>query len=871
MQAGTTTYWLHTLSSVLPRLAVVFGVGIVLVLVIWLMIHLYTVIRLLRTEVVYLELTPSSRTDRVPEATSRLFTALHGLGMSQHWYERLLGRKEVFSMEIVSTRKDGIRFMVQVVADKAEALQQALVAYLSDIKVKVIPDYLQTAPTTKYRRVIPFKKSKHFAFPLQSYETLESHDPISYLTTAMTKLADNELMSFQLVMTPVRNREAEALREKILTNEDLLRDLNQRSSLVPVLTTGINSILFGLVDMVSGAFHEPTRSQFPAAHRHLEFKQQVARRIKPARTLTVYEHELVESIHHKLGQPLFRSEIRILLACNDKQELKKRRKSVEAALSLFAVPKYQSLKAKRMHFGVTQMYRQNVFTNRLPSIFGSSSSILAASEVASLYHFPNTTSAKTENLIRSLSKTLPAPVSLKNGTKLDVLIGENDHHGSVTPIGLTLKQRQKHTYIIGKTGTGKTTLLANSIYQDMVNGKGLAVLDPHGDMFQELLSLVPEHRQKDVIVFDPSDREFPLGLNMLDPGIEFTTEDDKYEWITSSVLSVFAKLADEHQWGPRMEHILRSATMTALQTPNPSLYTLQRLLTDKKYQKQIATTLKDPVLKQFWDKEFKLLGTMQLSNVTAPLTHRLGHFITTKMSRHILLQETSTLRIADIMNEGKILLVNLSKGDIGEDQSFFFGTILTSFIWMAAYQRTKIPEKQRQDFFVYIDEFQNFATPQFADITSEGRKFRVSLVVSHQNIAQIADQSILKVMVGNAATLVCLKASPEDETFILPYMKPEVDKGDIINLAPYHFYMKVTGDVSEDAFSGQTVPLTEEGSNNTMKSVLAYSRKHYGTPKASVERYMDKLFGSDKSKTDQSAAKQSKDAKEADSGSVVGT
>jgi hypothetical protein len=557
-----------------------------------------------------------------------------------------------------------------------------------------------------------------------------------------------------------------------------------------------------------------------------------------------YEQELGKTIKTKLDQQLFEVSIRLLVTAPTSEAIEQRMAALVATFQPFA-SSYQSIRpTKPLHlFSSADKALARFRSRALSPHVMSQPTILAGSELADLYHFPETDTTKTEGLVKSRSRELPTPMSIKRSdAQLDVIVGVNQHGGDEQPIGMSLEQRQKHTYVIGKTGTGKTTLLTSSIYQDMVNGKGLAVLDPHGDMFQELLSLVPKHRQKDIIVFDPSDREYPIGLNLLDPGIDFATEDDKYEWITSSVLSVFAKLADEHQWGPRMEHILRSATMTALQAPNPSLYTLQRLLTDKKYQKQIASTLKDPVLKQFWDKEFKLLGTMQLSSATAPLTHRLGHFITTKMSRHILLQETSTLRIADIMNEGKILLVNLSKGDIGEDQSFFFGTILTSFIWMAAYQRTKIPEKQRRDFFVYIDEFQNFATPQFADITSEGRKFRVSLTVSHQNIAQIADQSILRTMVGNVSTHICLKASPEDETFMLPYMKPEVTKGDIVNLAPYHFYMKTTWDESEDAFSGQTVPLTEEGTQKVAETVRAYSREQYGTPKATVEKYMEQLF-----------------------------
>jgi hypothetical protein len=236
------------------------------------------------------------------------------------------------------------------------------------------------------------------------------------------------------------------------------------------------------------------------------------------------------------------------------------------------------------------------------------------------------------------------------------------------------------------------------------------------------------------------------------------------------------------------------------------------------------------------------MGDMQRTTYVSPLTHRLGHFITAKMSRNILLQEKSTISISKIMNEGKILLVNLSKGDIGEDQSYFFGTLLTSLIWMAAYQRTRIAEADRREFFVYVDEFQNFATPRFAEITSEARKFRVSLIVSHQNIAQIADPSILKIVAGNAHTLICLKASPDDEAFILPYLKPEVVKGDIINLTPYHFFMKTTADESEAAFSGMTVPLNVTGSTKIKDAIIVYNQEHYATPRKKVEQYLEKLL-----------------------------
>jgi hypothetical protein len=201
------------------------------------------------------------------------------------------------------------------------------------------------------------------------------------------------------------------------------------------------------------------------------------------------------------------------------------------------------------------------------------------------------------------------------------------------------------------------------------------------------------------------------------------------------------------------------------------------------------------------------------------------------------------------MDEGKILLINLSKGDLGEDQSFFFGTILTSFIWMAAYQRTKIPESKRKDFFIYVDEFQNFATPQFSEISSEGRKFHISLIASHQNIAQIKDKDILKGVAGNANTIVCFKDSPDDEAFILPFMDPEVEKGDIVNLAPFHFFMKVTGVESEEAFSGKNVPIDVTSSEKTRDEIIAYTRDHFATKRKIVEQYLEKLFEEDKPKS----------------------
>ncbi|MDP3974053.1 MAG: type IV secretion system DNA-binding domain-containing protein [Candidatus Daviesbacteria bacterium] len=812
-------------------------------------------------EKTFLELTFPSDTTKSAFATEQLYVLLHTRARMSNGWQSFLKLKKVFSLEIVSSRDDGIRFLLGVPKKEVDVIHRSLLPFLPGLKVKEVEDYIPKVLNDPEKAVgiVELKLSSDFVLPLKSQKALSEHDPISFLIGQMTKLKDGELVAFQLVTTPIlssiQGRVIKRKREMInrITQGLPLTPILEKNSLFSSLPSlwwlilgplgwiGIfvlkSVVSFGYAILAPNSPSNPINQPSKASEKHLQM------------LLNPYEQELGTIVKEKLDQHLFETSIRILVASPDGDEVDSRADELVSSFGQFSSSQ-QSLETRGTFPFLSSFALKNRLFQFRERVLSNANPILSSSEISDLYHFPYTDITKTEGLVKSRTKDLPAPLSMKRSTtSLDVILGANQYGGEVSPIGLTLAQRQKHMYVIGKTGTGKTTMLTSAIFQDMINGKGLAVFDPHGDMFQELLTKIPKNRRKDVIVFDPSDRDYPIGLNLLSPGIKFRNKEDEHDWIASSVLAVFKKLADEQYWGPRMEHILRNATLTALQTPNPNLYTLQRLLTEKTYQKKIALTLKDPVLKQFWQKEFALMGNMQLSAVTAPLTQRLGSFISSKMSRHILLQGKSSISISQIMDEGKILLVNLSKGDLGEDQSFFFGTILTSFIWMAAYQRTKIPESKRRDFFLYVDEFQNFATPRFSEITSEGRKFHVSLIASHQNIAQVKDKDILNVVAGNANTIVCLKASPDDEKFILPFMDPEVEKGDIVNLAPFNFFMKVTGDESEDAFSGKTVPIDVESSEKTKDEIISYTRKYYAIPRVTVEKYLEKLFEEDKPKS----------------------
>lgn len=844
----------------LPYVALFIGGVLVLALILRVALRLWDWRQILRQKYMFLEITPPITANKTPLQSTEWVSRLHGIGSSRTKQETLQRLHFSQSLELSSTNKGGIRYVTRMPEQEYDAVKQSIGPHLNKARIRTVEDYLPANLNYKTARVLDFKQAEAYFLPLKTQESFQAHDPVGHLLNAMSGLKDNEHIILQLVVVPTFFAENSIIEQRLKRNDDMLAYAKQRKGglLLKVLVKLPLKVLSEIVMFITDVVYSS-----PTGGSQMVYEQ-VNTGIKPARSITSAEQDLNDSIRSKAKQPHhFRVEVRALIVTDDRKQAKARGKAMRSAMSAYKTER-QSLQT-RWNFPafVFNRYRLFKFTHRLPSLMWHHSNRLSADEIADIYHFP-VPGTYAENVVQSLSRTLPATLSQKDGTDFDVVVGRNVHQEQSTDIGLKARIRMKHMYLIGSTGTGKTTMLKSMIYQDMVNGKGLALLDPHGDMFRELLEIVPEHRRDDVVIFDPSDREFPPGLNILDPGVEFASEDDKHEWIASSVVHIFERLSDSKNWGPRMEQNLRNAVLTALQLPNPSLYTIQRLLTEKSFQRQVAKTISDPALKQFWGKEFKLMGTMQLANVSAPITHRLGRFITAKMSRHILLQDKSTIRVADIMNEGKILLVNLSKGDIGEDQSFFFGTLLTSLIWMAAYQRTRIPEKDRKDFYLYVDEFQNFATKQFTDITSEGRKFHIGLIASHQNIAQVEDQNILKIVAGNAHAMICLKASPDDEDFILPYMKPEVQSGDIVNLAPYHFYMKTTTDESEFAFSGETVPLEIEGSSDVAKAVVANSRKLYAKPLKEVEKYMDQVFGVEDLKKIGSQRKGNKKSKNSD-------
>ncbi len=731
--------------------------------------------------------------------------------------------------EIVATRDKGIRFVVVAPKHQASVVEHHLHSSVPDLKIRRTKDYL--VDISGKVKIISFAQKKHFMFPLRTMGELESHDPIGYITSAMTKLADGEMMVLQIVLSPARKQKGDSIRGKILRNDDVITKMQGGGFQLTKLFTFINTILFGILDGVGSITNSgSSKQEYRTSYKELEYQKQIAKNLKPIRTLSYFEHELMESIHNKLAEPLFNTEIRCLISVGSKSELQERKSGIKSALSLFDVPKYQALKLKKS-FGLQARWLRYMFIRRMPQPFRAQN-VLSSTELASLYHFPNSLSAKTENVVKSLSKTLPAPVSLKGKKKLDIILGENIHQGSTTAIGLTAAERDRHIYIIGGTGNGKTTMLQYGIVQDMKAGKGLAILDPHGDMAETLLNHIPEDRINDVIYLNPDDLTYPIGVNLLELPEGLTGDDllREKDLVTESTISVMRKIfSDDDSGGHRIEYVLRNTIQTALTLEEPTLFTIFELLNDSKFRRNVVKQLEDKDLKNFWNNELGKAGEFQKVKMVAGITAKVGRFLFSASAKRILEQPKSTIDFDDIMDSGKILICNFSKGLLGEDTSTLFGTTILAKLQVAALRRARTQQAERKPFYLYVDEFQNFATMSFVQMLSEARKYKLFLTMAEQSTSQQDQQRLVDIILANVGTVICFRSgSPADERFVLPLFTPYIDQGEIANLPAYSFYMRIAALEPHEPLSGKTILLDDNGDDDIADGVKHLSRKTYG-------------------------------------------
>ena len=787
-----------------------FSAGLVVTVLAYLLLRFIQLRMTLAKQYVLLEVKPVYKTLQSPLSTKQLFTVLHSIEQHSSLTEKLLGIKQTVSCELVSTKEEGIRYIIRVPDDYVSLLKKTLLAYLPGVEIKEVSDYFPNTfaslPSGKYFLAQELKLFKPFVLPLAPQEQLNQYDPISYLTAHMTKQSNDEIIALQIVHAPVLTRTHKGiinytrkLKGLLMAGEDISKELYRGH---------FHSLYNALVFMVRGEIKKPA--------------------------ISTSKRELHSSIEGKINEPLFETTIRLFCVADSQTSARARAKGIRSSFDTFTTP-HQSIIVKhriltRLRSSVLDKLRYFNLKNRLLAL--TDNSILSVSELSSLYHLPYTATTKTEDLINVRSPKLPSPLPLKSSfNNLDLVFAHNTYGETTVPIGLTLEERRRHVYIIGATGTGKTTALLHMIHHDLLKGSGVAIIDPHGDLIQRLLGVIPKERLEDVVYFNPYDIERPVGLNILelsDNLSEVETQREK-DMIASSMISIFHKLYPPRYTGPRMEHILRNTVLTALELEKPTLLTVQKLLTNIDFRKKIVATLPKGVLKDFWNDEFGKLGSFQKAEQISPITNKLGRFLTTSITRNILTQPESKLDFTDIMNNKKILLCDLSKGRIGEDTSSFLGSLIVAKIQLAALKRVDVAEKLRTDFFLYIDEFQNFATPSFAQILSEARKYRLNTILAHQTISQIEDKDLLKVILANVGSIISFRTSnPTDEDMMLPLFAPQVEKHEISNLPSYHFYMKINAIEPQNAFTGEINDFVVDDGQVTRESVINISREAYG-------------------------------------------
>jgi CxxC-x17-CxxC domain-containing protein len=403
--------------------------------------------------------------------------------------------------------------------------------------------------------------------------------------------------------------------------------------------------------------------------------------------------------------------------------------------------------------------------------------------------------------------------------------------------GIKEDDRRRHVYIIGKTGMGKTTLIENMVYSDIIAGKGVCYVDPHGDTAEKMLSWIPSSRINDVIYFNPSDLNYPISFNVLEK-----VSAEHRHLVASGLIGVFKKLwADS--WGPRLEYILRNAILALLEYPDSTLLGINRMLVDKEYRKKVVAKITDPVVRSFWVDEFPRWNERVLQEVVSPIQNKVGQFLSTSLIRNVVGQVKSAVDLRKVMDENKILILNLSKGRIGEDASALLGAMMVTKIQLAAMSRVDIPEDDRTDFYLYVDEFQNFATDSFADILSEARKYRLNLIIAHQYIEQLGEV-VRPAVFGNVGTLLCFRVGAADAEFLEREFMPYLTQEDLVALPKFHIYLKLMIDgVASEPFSARGLPPVYSDSLGNEEKVINVSRERYAKPKDVVEDKIKRWSG----------------------------
>jgi len=670
---------------------------------------------------------------------------------------------------------------------------------------------------------------RDFYFPIKTYKTVEE-DPLNDLSNVLDKLELKEKAAIQMVLRPKSGSwraEAKAAGTAMFKGKRVKSSFLKK---IPLIGGILHFLIAGAISTVTGKTNAPGASGGDSYVRML-----------------ATEEEAAKAVGEKASQVGFDAYVRIFASSPDgDQRVDDILNNMVVSFNVFSNPKGNTFQNRRI-FGldfINTPLLLSAYEQRSPGIL-QKPNLMVPEELATLYHFPNSIYNKIPILHWKSYKVLAPPVDLPNE---GIVVALSNYRGVKRAVRFKRNDRTRHQYIIGKSGAGKSALLHWQARQDIWNGDGVGVVDPHGDLVETILTYVPKSRARDVIVFDPSVRERPMGLNLL----EAKTEEEK-DRASLDATEIFIKLFGDEIFGPRIQHYFRNACLTLMSDPDEgaTLIDVPRMFTDEEFMKYKVSKVTNSVVRSFWEHEYANTGERERQEMIPYFSSKFGPFITNTTMRNVIGQSKSAFNIRDCMDTQKVLLVNLSKGKIGDLNAQLLGLVLVNKLSMAAMSRADMPEKERKDFYLYVDEFQNFATDTFATILSEARKYRLNLIMAHQYINQLVvskfgntSTQIRDAVFGNVGSLMSFKVGAEDAEYLQKEYAPLLSVQDIIGIANYKAYMKLNiNNTTSRPFSVETI-WDERGKNPKIAEILKqYSQLRYGRKKVFVDQEIEARLG----------------------------
>lgn len=737
-------------------------------------------------------------------AGEKLFAAIGGLHAQRgilHWF---LGRTDLFSFEIV-VREGLIWFYVATPGKYTQYVRDQVHAMYPNAQIEEVEDYNMFSP----HGVIAggyLTLKRPTLFPLKTYRKLEA-DPLDGLANALSHIDKNDGAVIQFVVRSARKKWRKH-GTKVAIEMQKGKTVNEAMASLSFLKS-FTKVFKGVMKSPKGMPQEESSKRF----------------------LSSMEQEQQKAIQEKASKAGLDMNIRVVASAKTKEQAHAYLKDIMNAFTQYNFYEYGNSFDKSYPYITYFLVRDFIYR----AWNGRRRVTLGSEEIASLWHLPLPTT-ETPNIRWLLSRKAPPPV---NAPKEGLTMGYNRYRGMDTIIRIKRDDRRRHVYVIGKSGTGKSVFIENMAIQDIRNGEGVCVVDPHGDLIEHILAAVPKERIDDVILFDPSDTERPVGLNMLEAKDESTKD-----FAAQEMIAIFYKLFPPEMIGPVFEHQMRNVMLTLMSDPNENgtIAEIPRMFSDAEYQKYWVAKLKDPVVRAFWEKEMAKTSDFHKSEMLGYLISKVGRFVENAMLRNIIGQQNSGFNIREVMDKKKVLLVNLAKGRTGEINANLLGLIIVSKLQMAALSRADLPEAERHDFYLYIDEFQNFITDSISTILSEARKYRLELIIAHQYMGQLTggkegaqEAKVRDAVLGNAGTMVSFRIGVEDAEIMAKEFAPIFSEYDLINIEQYTCYTKLLVDnQSTKAFNMHTYPPIK-GDPRVAEAIKQLSRLKYGRDRAIVE------------------------------------